>query len=62
MQIPQTYSTNEVASIFKVDTSTVHRWGQAGRFGAYRPFKGSPWRFLKSEVDCVLPQEATSNV
>jgi excisionase family DNA binding protein len=48
---------DEVASLFRVEKTTVRRWIQAGRLISY-PTPGRQHRFKESEVRALLMQPA----
>lgn len=46
-------TTDEVASLFRVDTATVNRWAAGGRIGGIRT-PGGHRRFRESEIRALL--------
>jgi len=55
---PTTYSTEEVASLFKIDQYTVRRWVDEGKIRAYKV--GRRWIFKEEDVLKILNKRVSS--
>lgn len=59
---PQTLpmTTGDVAKVFKVHTSTVIDWADAGKLPCFRT-PGGQRRFLREDVEAFLPVASTED-
>lgn len=59
-QRPQYMTPAEVATLFRVDPSTVRRWARLGKLHPTTTVGGHS-RYLASEIDALLAGEVTQN-